>query len=518
MSDAPKGGRYFGPARFFLAGDRVLAQRHISEARMLLGYMRDQHALGGPAFQVQHLTLTDGTTIRGVMNNGLFQAEVIGMPVRGGRRMRTPILLVFLRPGGTTVYDPEADEFRDSEPYSRYSTWYGNHTLEDGVAAPIFATPLFESQWNGSSDTTEYIYSYGHEYNRSVSIAPVRGLRGTLQLDGTPLWLRAVGVSAPFTWEFRVGDVGDTSSSPVGTNVSGVRDWRFNADGDQVASFGIQFGTPKFPITVGALAQDEYGVWSMAFRSVAKPVPAPISGHTVTIDEGANIGVVGFAEDGALTFGTVYRDLYTEGSASLTTTATTTFKYSILLNREDPETLEVTQETLATSESVASVTQAVWDGCATITAYDVYTGAIVSLYTYWGSPREKIIVYTKRTETIESVQTGFCGTSYISTVVYEYMVATKNPAVTMTSVTRSEWTDPNWATDPAAAYPYVSGIAYANPLGDGRATAIIRLGTVGSFLVKVGADETVVEPLPDRGVDNNIARIGLCAGQPKEVI
>lgn len=77
-----RGGRYFREARFFLGGDRAVAQSHIGEARMLLGYMRDQHALGGPSYQVQHTQLQDGTVIRGIMNNGLFQAEVIS-PLSG---------------------------------------------------------------------------------------------------------------------------------------------------------------------------------------------------------------------------------------------------------------------------------------------------------------------------------------------------------------------------------------------------------------------------------------------------
>jgi len=75
------GGRYFREARFFLAGDRVVATSHVHEARMLMGYMRDQLALGGPPIQVQYATLSDGTTIRATMMNGQYQAQIVSIPV-----------------------------------------------------------------------------------------------------------------------------------------------------------------------------------------------------------------------------------------------------------------------------------------------------------------------------------------------------------------------------------------------------------------------------------------------------
>lgn len=71
-----RGGRYFREARFFLAGDKVAAQSHILEARSLMGYMRDQLALGGPPIQVKHATLRDGTTIKATMMNGQYQAQI----------------------------------------------------------------------------------------------------------------------------------------------------------------------------------------------------------------------------------------------------------------------------------------------------------------------------------------------------------------------------------------------------------------------------------------------------------
>ena len=75
-----RGGRYFREARFFLAGDKVAAQSHILEARSLMGYMRDMHALGGPPIQVQYATLQDGTRIKATMMNGQYQAEIISPP------------------------------------------------------------------------------------------------------------------------------------------------------------------------------------------------------------------------------------------------------------------------------------------------------------------------------------------------------------------------------------------------------------------------------------------------------
>jgi hypothetical protein len=78
-----RGGKYFREARFFLGGDRVAAALHIGEARQLLGYLRDRHAIGGPPVLVQYATLSDGTTIKAVMMNGQYQAEIV-TPVKGG--------------------------------------------------------------------------------------------------------------------------------------------------------------------------------------------------------------------------------------------------------------------------------------------------------------------------------------------------------------------------------------------------------------------------------------------------
>ena len=81
-----RGGRYFREARFFLAGDKVAAQSHILEARSLMGYMRDMHALGGPPIQVKYATLKDGTRIKATMMNGQYQAEIIS-PFGGAERI-----------------------------------------------------------------------------------------------------------------------------------------------------------------------------------------------------------------------------------------------------------------------------------------------------------------------------------------------------------------------------------------------------------------------------------------------
>lgn len=72
-----RGGRYFREARFFLAGDKVVAQSHILEARSLMGYMRDMRALGGPAIQVKYAALQDGTQIKATMMNGQYRAEIV---------------------------------------------------------------------------------------------------------------------------------------------------------------------------------------------------------------------------------------------------------------------------------------------------------------------------------------------------------------------------------------------------------------------------------------------------------
>lgn len=76
MSDE-RGGRYFREARFFLKGEKTVAQSHILEARKLLGGLRDNLALGGPAVQTRYTTLPDGTTIKATVMNGQYQAEIV---------------------------------------------------------------------------------------------------------------------------------------------------------------------------------------------------------------------------------------------------------------------------------------------------------------------------------------------------------------------------------------------------------------------------------------------------------
>jgi len=88
MSDE-RGGRYFGPARFFLGGDRVVAQSHITDVRKLFGYMRDQASLGGPQYQVQYTQLPDGTAVKAVRNGILYQAEIIS-PKLGVSKVTKP--------------------------------------------------------------------------------------------------------------------------------------------------------------------------------------------------------------------------------------------------------------------------------------------------------------------------------------------------------------------------------------------------------------------------------------------
>ncbi len=72
-----RGGKYFREARFFFAGDKVAAQSHTPEARMIMGQMRDMRAMGGVPSQVRYAQLPDGTLIRAVLVNGQYQAEII---------------------------------------------------------------------------------------------------------------------------------------------------------------------------------------------------------------------------------------------------------------------------------------------------------------------------------------------------------------------------------------------------------------------------------------------------------
>ena len=102
MSDE-RGGRYFREARFFLAGDKAAAQSHIGEARVLMGYMRDQLALGGPPIQVRYATLQDGTQIKATMMNGQYQAQIISPG--GGVQKTTDGYEIWVRPYASPDYD-----------------------------------------------------------------------------------------------------------------------------------------------------------------------------------------------------------------------------------------------------------------------------------------------------------------------------------------------------------------------------------------------------------------------------
>lgn len=252
MSDAPKGGRYFGPARFFLAGDRVLAQRHISEARMLLGYMRDQHALGGPAFQVQHLTLTDGTTIRGVMNNGLYQAEVIAgrllvpiKPVKSLLFLLQPVVDAAMTrpymvkiPERHVIYDAGIDDFYVIEdlPFGTHYYWWSDTdvcTVYDGqtVSAPSTSFHAFNNE-----KFTVYRVGATAVYNDALvrMLRPVPGIANN------------VSVSGAYSGSYSTSFFGTPQFSPDGSQIIGY----LNAGGGSGMVYTYVIGT-KNPTTSG---------------------------------------------------------------------------------------------------------------------------------------------------------------------------------------------------------------------------------------------------------------------------
>ena len=143
-----RGGRYFREARFFLAGDKVVAQSHIGEARSLMGYMRDQLALGGPAIQVQYTTLQDGTQIKATMMNGQYQAQIVS-PVPPQTLVEAPGCFIHMDSGiaDVGVIAPEGiDRFENATLYvgSKLADnrFWGDVSVPDGVghtAIPVGA-------------------------------------------------------------------------------------------------------------------------------------------------------------------------------------------------------------------------------------------------------------------------------------------------------------------------------------------------------------------------------------------
>ena len=137
-----RGGRYFREARFFLVGDKVVAQSHILDARSLMGYMRDMHALGGPSIQVKYATMQDGTVIKATMMNGQYQAEIVSprlAPVAAEPR-NIPTMAGYRYADGSDGTIVEAQAFKWQEgtgtvflPFTEdYNTSYPLSVSEDG--------------------------------------------------------------------------------------------------------------------------------------------------------------------------------------------------------------------------------------------------------------------------------------------------------------------------------------------------------------------------------------------------
>ena len=238
-----RGGRYFREARFFLAGDKVAAQSHILEARSLMGYMRDMHALGGPPIQVKYATLQDGTRIKATMMNGQYQAEIISPSVVSSSKPERVLTIV-----GT-----------DRSTYlSRAIKWQARTGL---VTLPLGGYVYSEAQQVSYDGSMVYGLVYGPGADPNYPGGRIDTYECVWVGDAEPVVLRAYGFE-PAVVDIEYGDTG-LIEVPHPTDVSWdlYRHKFINGDNRYhlfYGSYGGDVGVIRAAaIERGAVAEDE---------------------------------------------------------------------------------------------------------------------------------------------------------------------------------------------------------------------------------------------------------------------
>lgn len=263
MSDE-RGGRYFREARFFLAGDKVAARSHILEARSLLGYMRDQHSLGGPPIQVKYATLNDGTQIKAVMMNGQYQAEIVSPPSVLPERKYSPI--IFAEGGGSypsprKIYRQDIDTF-DEVPFFPIREKYWHNGFDRVVSYTDY------SGWGLSipARTDVFVVNNVEYVTKSAIRAGFAALSGDRVIFGTPPEDWAVG-GLDGVYFYAVANGGyaymiGAYTLETGGHVLGSSQARpeFNAAGTKCVLFGGNDSSPNpaaYRAVIGTVAPNE---------------------------------------------------------------------------------------------------------------------------------------------------------------------------------------------------------------------------------------------------------------------
>ena len=208
-----RGGRHFREARFFFAGDKVVAQSHVLEARSLMGYMRDQHSLGGPAIQVQYATLKDGTQIKATMMNGQYQAQIFSpsgksVDVRRARRL-------YVRP----LWSSDDWEVAVSDDCTAKTTLvapklYSNHVwLSPAGSVYCVIGPADHSKYFGSSGTI--IAKDG------VEVLGGGGFAGVAEFDSSMITVRRYQIAGAASYNI-AGSVVSSQVARFDVEVNGV--------------------------------------------------------------------------------------------------------------------------------------------------------------------------------------------------------------------------------------------------------------------------------------------------------
>ncbi len=512
-----RGGKYLREARFFLDGDHALAGSYAGAARILMGQMRDSLSFGGPPIQVRYATMQDGTQIRAVMSNGQYQAQIIS-PVSVGDEKHPPIVFVFFTKRGVSFdsfwfYDPKTDTAQISTyQQSRYISWYGlvtdrgadegvvSYGVDGGVSQ---STSAAVGGWgpgyfftNGFFQTTlDWNYSYNGVYNKAQTISGTKRLSIALRA-GSPIWVDTADAYAT-TYKFRAGYVGDTSRSNIlgQITVALKEPWFFF---DATATLAVALldnvaGNTSIGVVVAHIT-------ATTVTFTTSTVATPFS-NTQPHQYNEFSYACGLTDGGVAYIISVRTQVDNDGvTVSPTTVSVTTYVEELKLTDTSgvAQILHTVSSTITSSQYLVSTVPLIY-----ASATDGVQSFIQPLASFI---REHIFVFYDEIVTYVTDRTTGFG-YYTATHVFNYYALTRAGLSLLTSDTQSH-----------SSNPAIGGIVSEKSETHFEAcaydtTAIIRLGPLGTYVIRVGVSGNTVFNMTERvGTGVDCWRIGLAAG------